>query len=130
MEDFKKACDFDFDFDRDRCGCAKCKKLEKVSEELVREAAELNRGVVEKIEAAKAIEKEIEELERKVEALRKKQKAIIAEGLSLGALLEKTAYEAVKYLFAAIECYKKCKENDHHSCQCCCRCKCRREDHC
>ena len=56
--------------------------------------------------------KEIDELEERLECLRKKQKSLFCEAMELDRELDKTVFEAFKHLFATIECYKKCKNNE------------------
>ena len=58
------------------------------------------------------IQREIDELEERLECLRKKQKSLFCEAMELDRELDKTVFEAFKHLFATIECYKKCKNNE------------------
>ena len=58
------------------------------------------------------LDKEIDELEERLECLRKKQKSLFCEAMELDRELDKTVFEAFKHLFATIECYKKCKNNE------------------
>ena len=72
---YKYNCECNLDKYEDNCNkCNKCRKLEKISEELTRESAELNEVVEEKLEGVKYIQREIDELEERLECLRKKQK--------------------------------------------------------
>ncbi|SUY37383.1 hypothetical protein [Clostridium perfringens] len=110
---YKYNCECNLDKYEDNCNkCNKCRKLEKISEELTRESAELNEAVEEKLEGVKYIQKEIDELEERLECLRKKQKSLFCEAMELDRELDKTVFEAFKHLFATIECYKKCKNNE------------------
>ena len=43
---------------------------------------------------------------------KKKQKSLLCEAMELDEELDKTVFEAFKHLFATIECYKKCKNNE------------------
>ncbi|BDC00304.1 TPA: hypothetical protein ACF2DS_003112 [Clostridium perfringens] len=106
-------CECNWDKYEDNCNnCNKCRKLEKISEELTRESAELNEAVEEKLEGVKYIQREIDELEERLECLRKKQKSLLCEAMELDEELDKTVFEAFKHLFATVECYKKCKNNE------------------
>ena len=56
-------CNCECNWDKYEDNCHKCRKLEKVAEELTRESAELNEAVEEKLEGVKYIQKEIDELD-------------------------------------------------------------------
>ncbi|MBI5998552.1 hypothetical protein [Clostridium perfringens] len=105
-------CNCECDWDKYDDNCHKCRKLEKIAEELTKESAELNEAVEEKLEGVKYIQREIDELEERLECLRKKQKSVFCEAMELDRELDKTVFEAFKHLFATIECYKKCKNNE------------------
>ena len=68
--------------------------------------------VIKDLKQEKSIQKEIDELEERLECLRKKQKSLFCEAMELDRELDKTVFEAFKHLFATIECYKKCKNNE------------------
>lgn len=102
-------CNCECNWDKHEDNCHKCRKLEKVAEELTRRSVELNEEVEEKLECVKYIQKEIDELEERLECLRKKQKSLFCEAMELDEKLDKKVCEAFKYLFATIECYEKCK---------------------
>lgn len=126
MDKYRHNCDYGYD----KCpySCKKCKKLEAISEDLTKKTAELNKAVEEKIAEARAIQEQIEELERKAALLRIKEKEILEDAAKLDEELDQTAYEAFKYLYATIDCYKKCKDHNDKP-DCCCKCCCRRKHH-
>ncbi len=122
MEKYRHNCECD------KCyySCKKCKKFEEVAEDLTKKTAELNKAVEDKLAEAKVIQDEIDELEKKAEILRGKEREILEEAAKLDEELDQTAYEAFKYLYATIDCYKNCKDY-YDKPECCCRCCCKRK---